>query len=49
MTKTVRARCRKCGHEFRIEILTEEEKRDPRRPRQPLGCEKCGSLEVEVA
>jgi DNA-directed RNA polymerase subunit RPC12/RpoP len=49
MTKVVLAKCRKCGHEFRIEILTKEEQRDPRRQGRPIGCERCGSLEVDVA
>ncbi len=48
MTKTVRVKCRRCGHEFRAEILTREEENDPRRPRSSLRCEKCGSTDVEI-
>jgi uncharacterized Zn finger protein len=40
--------CRRCRHQEKVEILTEEEKRDPRVPRSPIRCSHCGNFDVEV-
>ena len=40
--------CHRCRHQERVEVLTEEEKRDPRTPRSPVRCRRCGNLDVEV-
>lgn len=40
--------CRRCRHEERVEVLTQEEARDPERPSSPVRCRRCGSFDVGV-
>ena len=46
--KTIIARCRQCGHEFRAEILDREEARDPSRLSAQLRCERCRSTDLDT-
>ena len=46
--KTVRIICKHCSHEDKQDVLTEQEKLDPRIPRRPVACRRCGSQNVEV-
>jgi len=46
--RTVRFKCRTCGKEGKVEILTQEEIADLERPRQPVRCPNCGSQDVEI-
>ena len=46
--KTITARCRRCQHVFRAEILDREEAQDPRRSTEPLRCPQCGSTELDT-
>ena len=46
--RTIAVRCRRCGHEFREQILDPEEARDPNRPTSQLRCERCGSTELDT-
>lgn len=41
MTEKVRYRCRNCGEEFTVDILTEEEKREARRRDEPVSPVRC--------
>ena len=45
--KTIRVKCRRCGHEFRAEVLDRDEERDPSRKPSPLKCQRCGSTDLE--
>ena len=41
--------CRRCRHQEKVEVLTEDEvRRDPMRPRSPVRCPHCGGTDVEV-
>ena len=46
--RTITARCRRCGHEFRAEILGREEARDPRVQAAPLRCQRCDSTDLDT-
>ena len=46
--KTIIAHYRRCGHEFRAEILDREEARDPGRPSAQLRCERCRSTDLDT-
>lgn len=46
--KTVRIICRNCGYEDKQDVLTEREQLDPRIPRRPVACRRCGSQNVDV-
>lgn len=48
MLRIVRYKCRNCGHEGKVEVLSEDEMRDPRIPKRPVTCPKCRSTEVDV-
>jgi hypothetical protein len=41
--------CKECGNRERIQILTEDEKRDPQIPKSPIRCTRCGSPNIIVA
>jgi hypothetical protein len=43
--KVIRVGCRRCGHEFRADVLDREEERDPNRHPSPLQWEWCGSTD----
>lgn len=41
--------CRVCGHQEKVEVLTDEDiRRDPQRPRSLVRCPHCGTTNVEV-
>ena len=46
--RTITVRCRRCGHEFRAEILDREEAQDPRRQTRPLICERCDGTDLDT-
>ncbi|RUV91933.1 zinc ribbon domain-containing protein [Mesorhizobium sp. M1A.F.Ca.IN.022.07.1.1] len=49
MSETRRFQCLNCGHQFEAEVLTDREKEDARRQRQPvssLACPKCNRTDV---
>jgi DNA-directed RNA polymerase subunit RPC12/RpoP len=49
MPVNTRYRCEKCGHEFEVLVLTEEEKKEARRREQPvfgIQCPRCSSGQV---
>jgi len=46
--RSVRFKCRQCGHEGKAEILTREEQKDPRIPKKRIVCPRCGSGDLEI-
>jgi len=46
--KTAKIICRRCGYEDKQQVLTEQEQLDPRIPRRPVTCRRCGSQGVEI-
>lgn len=44
--KTAWVICRSCGHKEKIKLLEPDD--DPRTPRQPLRCPKCGNPNVTL-
>lgn len=46
--KRVLVICRACGYEQPQEVLDDRELRDPRVPRGPVRCPKCGSANVAI-
>ena len=46
--KKVWARCRRCKHEFQVQILSQEEVSDPRNRPGRVRCKKCGRTDVET-
>jgi hypothetical protein len=47
--KRVHLKCRRCGFETRVEVLTRDDlEREPERPRGPVTCPQCGSRDVTL-
>jgi len=41
--------CHRCRHQEKVEVLDEDDiRRDPRQPRSPVRCPRCGNTTVEV-